>query len=64
MFIRSDGEKSLGTDFKNFLVDKRISFEPFVPDSSEQNDHFERKDEILAMKARVMRIDADLLNHL
>jgi peptidase E len=64
MFIRSDEKKSLGTDFKNFLVEKRISFEPFASDSSEQNDHFERKGEILTMKARAMRINAGLLNHL
>jgi hypothetical protein len=63
MFIRSDKEKFLETDFKNFLVEKKISFESFVSDSSKQNDHFERKDEILAMKARVMRINADLFNH-
>jgi hypothetical protein len=64
MFIRSDEEKFLEADFKDFLVEKRISFEPFASDSSKQNDHFERKDEILVIKARVMRIDADLFNYL
>jgi hypothetical protein len=64
VFIRSDEEKFLGADFKDFLVEKGISFEPFAPDSLKQNGHFERKGGILAMKARVMRIDAGLLNHL
>jgi hypothetical protein len=63
MFIRSNEKKFLETDFKNFLVEKKISFESFVSNSSKQNDHFERKDEILVMKARVMRINANLFNH-
>jgi hypothetical protein len=64
VFIRSDEEKSLRSDFRNFLIEKRISFESFVPDSSKQNDHSERKEEILVMKARAMRIDARLLMHI
>jgi hypothetical protein len=64
VFIRSDEEKFLGADFKDFLVEKGISFEPSAPDSPKQNGHFERKGGILVMKARVMRIDAGLLNHL
>jgi hypothetical protein len=64
MFIRSDEKKSLRDDFKNLLIEKEISFESFTSDSSKQNDHSERKGDILVMKARVMRIDADLLTYL
>jgi hypothetical protein len=64
MFIRSDEKKSLRSDFKNLLIEKEISFESFISNSSKQNDYSERKDDILAMKARVMRIDADLLTYL
>jgi hypothetical protein len=64
MFIRSNEKKSLRDDFKDFLVKKEISFESFSSDSSKQNDHFERKDDILVIKTRVMRINADLLNYL
>jgi hypothetical protein len=63
-FIRSDEKKSLRSDFRNFLIEKEISFEPFAPDSSKQNGHSERKEEILAMKARAMRIDARLPMHI
>jgi hypothetical protein len=64
VFIRSDEKKSLKSDFRNFLIEKKISFESFASNSSKQNDHSERKKEILAMKTRVMRIDARLLMHI
>jgi hypothetical protein len=64
MFIKLDEKKLLRDDFKDFLVKKEISFESFAFDSSKQNDYFERKDDILVTKTRVMRINADLLNYL
>jgi hypothetical protein len=64
MFIKSDEKKSLKDDFKNLLIEKEISFKFFTSDSSKQNDHSERKDDILVMKARVMRIDANILTYL
>jgi hypothetical protein len=64
MFIRLDEKKSLRNDFKNLLIEKEIFFESFISDSSKQNNYSERKDDILAMKARVMRIKTDLFTYL
>ena len=58
VFFRSDGERSLGNDFNDLLIDKGITYESSTPDTPEQNGHSERKGGILAMKARTMRIDA------
>jgi hypothetical protein len=43
VFIRSDEKKSLRSDFRNFLIEKKISFESFAADSSKQNDHSKKK---------------------
>ena len=60
VFIRPDGECSLGNEFKDLLIEKDITYESSTPDTPEQNGHSERKGGILAMKARAMRIDAGL----
>ena len=60
VFIRSDGERSLGNNFSDLLLEKGITYESSTPDTPEQNGHSERKGGILAMKARAMRIDAGL----
>lgn len=60
VFIRSNGEKSLGDDFDKFLIDKEITFEVSAHDTPVQTGHSERKGGILAMKARALRIDAGL----
>ena len=60
MFIRSDGERSLGNNFNDLLVEKGITYESSTTDTPEQNGHSERKGGILAMKARAMRTDAGL----
>ena len=60
VFIRSDGEKSLGDEFHKLLINKGITFEPSTPDTPAQNGHSERKGGILAMKARALRIEAGL----
>lgn len=64
VFIQSDGEKSLGNDFSEFVVEKGVTFEPSSPNTPKQNGHSERKGGILAMKARAMRIDAGLPTYL
>lgn len=64
VFIRSDGEKSLGGEFEKFLISKGITFEVSAPDTPAQNGHSERKGGILAMKARALRIDAGLPTNL
>lgn len=60
VFFRSDGERPLGKDFDKFITEKGITYEPSAPDTPAQNGHSERKGGTLAMKARVMRIDAGL----
>lgn len=64
VFLRSDGERSLGNEFNDLLVETGITHESSAPDSPEQNGHSERKEGILTMKARVLRIDAELPNSL
>ena len=63
-FIRSDDEKSLKNDFFELLAQKRISFEPFAPDTQAQNGHSKRKGGILLIKARVLRIDVGFFHYL
>ena len=60
VFFRSDGERSLGGEFDDLLVETGITHESSAPNSPEQNGHSERKGGILAMKARALRIDAGL----
>ena len=60
VFFRSDGEKSLGNDFHEYIAQKSITYESSAPDTPAQNGHSERKRDILAMKARAIRIDAGL----
>ena len=60
VFFRTDGEKSLRGDFRELLIEKRITYEPSAPHSPEQNGHSERKGGILTLKARAMRMDANL----
>ena len=61
VFLRSNNERSLNDEFNDLLVETDIIHESSALDSSKQNDHSERKKDILAMKTRVIRIDAELL---
>lgn len=63
-FIRSDGEQSLGNEFDALITELGITFEPSSPGTPEQNGHSERKGGILAVKARAMRLEANLLVYL
>ena len=63
-FLRSDGETSLDKKFLDHIAKLGITWEPSAPATPEQNGHSERKGGILAMKARAMRIDAQLPVHL
>ena len=60
VFIRSDGEKSLGTSFRDLIDELGITFEPSAPATSAQNGHSERKGGLLSVKARALRIEAGL----
>ena len=64
VFFRTDDEKSLRKEFDEMISDLGITYEPFAPYIPEQNDHSERKEDVLAMKARVMRIQANLSKYL
>lgn len=43
VFIRSDGERSLGSEFNDLLIETGITHEASASDSPEQNGHSERK---------------------
>lgn len=58
VFFRSDGERSFGKSFQDFITEKGITYESSAPDTPEQNGHSERKGGVLATKARAMRIQA------
>ena len=60
IFIRIDKEKSLSNDFDELLIEKKIIYEFSTSDILAQNEHFERKGDILAMKIKTIRIDANL----
>ena len=60
VFIRSDGERSLGTVFRNLINELGVTFEPSVPATSAQNGHSERKGSLLGVKARALLIEAGL----
>lgn len=64
MFFRSDREKSLGIEYKDFIASKKITYKFSAPDTPTQNGHSEQKKSILAMRARVMRIRAGLPSYL
>ncbi len=64
IFMRSDEERTLEVDFQKIIRKTDIIFESFASDFSEQNDHSKRKDEILIMKIKAMRIDVDLFEYL
>lgn len=64
VFFCSDGEKSLGIEYKEFIASKGITYEPSAPDTPAQNGHSEWKGSILAMRARAMQIGAGLPEYL
>lgn len=60
VFIRSDGEQSLGQEFQDLIDGLGISWEPSAPDTPAQNGHSERKGGVFIIKIRALRIDAGL----
>lgn len=60
VFFRSDGEKSLDNNFRQFLSDRGITFETSAPGTPPQNGHSERSGGVIIAKARAMRIGANL----
>jgi hypothetical protein len=64
IFMRLDKKKILKANFKIFVKKTNITFESFVFDSFEQNDHSKRKNQILVMKAKFMQFDVELSEYL
>lgn len=60
VFVRSDGERALGTEWDTYTAAKGITYEPSAVDTPAQNGHSERMGGILLMKSRAMRIQAGL----
>ena len=64
VFFRSDGETSLGKEFEDMVSAMGITYEASSAYTPQQNGHSERKGGILTIKARAMRIGANLPNYL
>ena len=60
VFVRSDGESSLGKEWDTYCASKGITFEPSAVDTPAQNGHIERLGGILLTKSRAMRLEAGL----
>lgn len=60
VFVRSDGERSLGNDWDTYCASKGITYEFSAVDTPAQNGHIERLGNILLTKSRAMRIEAGL----
>ncbi|KAF4310791.1 Integrase catalytic core [Botryosphaeria dothidea] len=59
-FFRTDGERSLNTAFKAELKRRGITIEVSAPYTPAQNGHAERTGQSIIIKARAMRIGANL----
>ena len=59
VFFRTDEKNSLKKEFYEMISDLKIIYKSFASYISKQNDYFERKERVLAMKARIMRIQID-----
>lgn len=60
VFLCMDGETSLDSEFLEEVQAMGITYEPSAPYTPAQNGHSERIGGILAMKARALRIEANL----
>ena len=58
--LRTDGEKSLGDDFTNWVKAEGLTFEPSAPYTPEQNGSAERSGGVIIQRARAMRVHARL----
>ena len=64
MFVRSDGERFLETQFTDYTSIKGIIYESFASNTPAQNEHIERKGGILLTKGRALRLEVNLLTYL
>ena len=63
-YIRSDGEKGLGTEWKEMIAAKGITFTPSPPDTPDQNGLAERSGGVIMTTARKLRIQSRLPHRL
>ncbi|KAE8855424.1 hypothetical protein PTNB73_10081 [Pyrenophora teres f. teres] len=59
-YIRSDGEKGLGNEWKELIAAKGITFTPSPPDTPDQNGLAERSGGVIMATARKLRIQSRL----
>ena len=64
MFVRSDEKRSLETQWNNYINEKNIIFESSASNTFTQNEHIERKKDVLLTKAKIMKIKVNLLIYL
>ena len=64
MFVRSDDERALKSEWNIYIIMKEIIYELFAMNTFIQNEHNERMREILLMKTRAMKIQAELSAYL
>ena len=60
MFVKLNEERSLKTQWNNYINEKDIIFESFALNTLAQNKHIKRKKDVLLTKAKVMKIKIDL----
>ena len=63
-YIRSDGEKGLGNEWKETIAAKGITFTPSPPDTPDQNGLAERSGGVIMTTARKLRIQSRLPHRL
>src|SRR5204863_1388254 len=61
---RTDGERSLGKKFQDWIKSKGITLETSAPYTPEQNGSAERSGGVIISRARAMRVHANLPEHL
>lgn len=64
IFIQFDKERSLENNFNEFIQNVKIIYKLSVPDISDQNGYLEKKEHLLCIKTRVLRIETNLPEYL
>src|SRR5436190_9855505 len=62
--FHTDGERALGMKFQDWTKSKGITLETSAPYSHEQNGSAERSGGVIILRARAMRVHANLPEHL
>jgi hypothetical protein len=59
-FIRMNDERTLKFEYRDFMKMRKITTKRFVSYTSSQNDKIERSEKILMIRAKALRIEANL----